>query len=212
MARERQVPIQPCLSQQSELPGKAPLTSAHVSSNNSQVCPNLLFNLSELVNNFKAGNVANHLHEWQKYTSDPEILQIVKGDTITFEGSIPENSFARNCNVSPATKRSMDEEIQNMIEKNIIVRSSHRPGEYLSPIFPVLKSDDRLRIILNLKRLNQSVEYLHFKMDNIRVVLANVTQNCYMATLDLKSAYHSVKIDIRYQKYLKFQWNDHYYQ
>ena len=49
-------------------------------------------------------------------------------------------------------------------------------------------------------------------MDTIKVVLVNVTQDCYMAALDLKSAYHSVKIDEQFQKYLRFKWNDEFLQ
>jgi hypothetical protein len=36
--------------------------------------------------------------------------------------------------------------------------------QYLSPIFTVPKKDGEHRMILNLKDLNQSIEYYHFKM------------------------------------------------
>ena len=42
-------------------------------------------------------------------------------------------------------------------------------------------------------------------MDTLKTVLRQVTPGCYMATLDLKHAYHSVKIDEKYQRYLKFK-------
>ena len=47
-------------------------------------------------------------------------------------------------------------------------------------------------MILNLKDLNGYIPYLHFKMDSIKTVLQNVTPGCFMASLDLKSAYYSV--------------------
>ena len=159
---------------------------------------------------FKAGQVAEYLHKWQTMTSDPEILQMVTGDLISFVSDPPERNITRKCNVSKDTRELMDVEIQKMLEKDIIVECSHEPGEFISPIFPVLKSDGGMRIILNLKELNQSVEYLHFKMDNIKVVLANVTEGCFMASLDLKQAYHSIRIHDDHQKYLKFQWNKLY--
>ena len=140
-------------------------------------------------------------------TSDPEILQIVQGDTISFVSEPPQKSVVKRCNVSKDTKRLMDAEIESMLKKKIIVRSTHENGEYLSPIFPVPKQDGGIRIILNLKKLNEYVEYLHFKMDNIKVVLSSITPNCYMASIDLKQAYHSVKIDESFQKYLKFDWD-----
>ena len=179
---------------------------------NSQVCPVVFFDLDEYVKRFEAGQVASCLNIWEKYTSDPEILQIVRGDVITFEGDPPENDLVRSCNVSEDTRVRMNKEINDMLAKKIISKCEHEEGEYLSPIFPVPKPDGSLRIILNLKRMNKSVEYLHFKMDTIKVVLANVTRNCYMSALDLKSAYHSVKIGEDFQKYLRFQWEKDLYQ
>ena len=43
----------------------------------------------------------------------------------------------------------------------------------------------------------------HFKMDTIHTILKLVTPNCWMVSLDLKDAYHSVKIHSDFQKYLK---------
>ena len=144
-------------------------------------------------------------------TSDPEILQIVQGDTITFTDTPPIVHTARRCGVSPETHALMDTEIQGMLSDDIIVQTHPEDTEYVSPIFPVIKPG-KVRIILNLKRFNDHVEYLHFKMDNTKTVLANVTKGCYMTSLDLKHAYHSVKIHDDFQRYLKFEWNGRFYQ
>ena len=133
MERERPRKVQSCLSpQQSEpVPREEKLenVSAQVS-NSSQVC-NLLSQLKALVSNFRAGNVANCILQWQALTSDPEILQIVRGDVINFEGNPPANSIARNCNVSADTEARMNKEIRDMLEKGIIVPSSYEQGEYM---------------------------------------------------------------------------------
>ena len=39
--------------------------------------------------NFHAEQIAEHIQEWQKLTSDKFILQMVRGDTIEFENDIP---------------------------------------------------------------------------------------------------------------------------
>ena len=164
--------------------------------------------------NFCAGRLAleEHVSEWQKLTSDPEILRIVRGDTFNFVAPPPEKTTAKPCNVSAENKQFIDIEINDMLEKQIIVPTSHEAGEFVSPIFPVPKPDGRLRIILNLKQLNAYIEYLHFKMDNIKTVLANVTKGCLMASIDLKSAYYSIKVHDEYQKYLKFQYDEGLYK
>ena len=219
----------PCLSEQLSSPEQLPESDAEEASvalsspssvhsdlkSQTEVCflsPSLLLSISNSMKNFQAGQVSEHLHEWEQLTSDPEILQIVEGDIIRFESEPPERQTARQCNVSEETKVLMDEELLGMLDKKIVKKTIHEQGEFLSPIFPVPKPDGKLRIILNLKQLNEHVEYLHFKMDNIKVVLANITKGCYMASLDLKHAYHSVKIHDDFQKYMKFEWAGSLYQ
>lgn len=74
------------------------------------------------------------------------------------------------------------------------------------------KKDGSFSRILNLKKLNKHVEYLHFKMDSVWTAIRLMTPNCYMASIDLKDAYYSVPILPSHQKYLKFQWNNVLYQ
>ena len=52
----------------------------------------------------------------------------------------------------------IESEIQNLLKKGVIRTSSHEPGEFISPIFPREKSYGGYRLILNLKKLNESVE------------------------------------------------------
>ena len=49
-------------------------------------------------------------------------------------------------------------------------------------------------------------------MDTIHTILRLVTPNCWMASLDLKDAYYSVRIHSDFQKYLKFTYHGLLYQ
>ena len=106
----------------------------------------------------------------------------------------------------------IDEEIQKLLDKGVIVPCRHEIGEYLSPIFVTEKKDGSFRMILNLKSLNQHVEYQHFKMDSVWTAIRLMTTNCYMASIDLKDAYFSVPIAKSHQKLLKFEWNNVLYK
>ena len=68
-------------------------------------------------------------------------------------------------------------------------------GEFLSPIFSVPKKDNQVCRILHLKLLNEHVIYTQFKMDSIDTAIKLVTKDCWMASIDIKAAYHTVKID-----------------
>ena len=53
---------------------------------------------------------------------------------------------------------------------------------------------------------------MSFKMDSIHTALELITQDCWMASIDLKNAYYSVKVHDEFQKYLKFCYNDRLYK
>ena len=151
--------------------------------------------------------------EWQKLTTDVEILQIVRGDLIQFqEGLVPSKHHAHPCALSFSEKKAMDIELKGLLDQNIIKVSKHEHDEFVSSIFSQPKTNGSLRVIINLKPLNQFIVSHHFKMDTIKTVLRQITPGCYMATIDLKHAYHSVKIDERHQRYLKFEFDDVLYQ
>ena len=95
--------------------------------------------------------------------------------------------------------------INDLQQKGIIKETTHEEVEFVSPIFIKHKPDGDVRLILNLKDLNNYINKIHFKMETIKTVLANITKGCYMSVLDLKDAYVSVKIAEKYQCFLKFE-------
>ena len=62
-------------------------------------------------------------------------------------------------------------EIKNLLDKGVINESQHKEGEYISPIFLTPKSDGSFRMVSNLKKLNDHMPYIHFKMETIKSVL-----------------------------------------
>ncbi|XP_044179907.1 uncharacterized protein LOC114968520 [Acropora millepora] len=146
-----------------------------------------------------------------RLTSDPHILQTIAGETIEFSSypiqvSYPPNSICKD------HVALVEADIYSLKEKGVIVPCYHEFGEFISPIFSVPKKDGRVRLIHNLKKLNSFVENSHFKMESIHTVLNLVTPNCWMASLDFKDAYYSVKIHPDFQKFFKFSYNGTLYK
>jgi len=170
-------------------------------------------NLPKFVNAFKAGNISTAFNSWESITSDPDVLQTVSGLQIEFEGSIPpETNLHTGDHFKREEKLFIMQEIDRLLQKKVIVPCQHEYGEFISPIFLVPKSDGGFRLILNLKKLNEFMPYVHFKMDTIEKVLKLVVKNCYFAKIDIKDAYYSVKIAKEFQKYLKFIYSGVLYQ
>ena len=106
----------------------------------------------------------------------------------------------------------IDKQIEKFLQTGVIETTTHCEGEYISNIFIRPKKDGSYRLILNLKNLNQFVQYHHFKMENLKSAITLMSPNCYMASIDLKDAYYSVSIDTNHRKYLRFIWKNQLFQ
>jgi hypothetical protein len=89
----------------------------------------------------------------------------------------------------------------------------HEPGEFVSYVFlRPEKEAGKYQMILNLKQLNEFVEYHHFKMDTLETVLKLVQPGVFMASIDFTDAYYSLAIAERFCKYLRFEFENVLYE
>ena len=134
---------------------------------------------------------------------DKKILGPVSGLSLEFsDNKLPHYHKGTKTRFSSKEELFLADEIKNLLQK----------GEFISQIFLVPKSEDSFRMILNLKKLNENMPYIHFKMETIRSILTLVTPNCFMAKVDIKDAYYSVPILPEHQKHLKFYFRGKLYQ
>ena len=100
----------------------------------------------------------------------------------------------------------IDSEIVKLLNKGVIVKSTHSQGEFVSSIFLRLKKNGvDYWMILNLRELNKFIVYRPFKMDSPNIVTDLMTQGCFMASVDIKDAYYTVPIDTEHQKEIEIQ-------
>ena len=149
---------------------------------------------------------------WQELTSDPEILTTVNGQNIEFTRTPWQNRVPTEKAFNVEETKIIEAEIKTLLLKGVIRPAPHEPGEFISTIFLRPKPDGTHRMILNLKKLNESVVYHHFKMNTLWTVVRMMKQNCFIASIDIKDAYYSVPISENDQKYLKFEWNGAIYK
>ena len=161
-----------------------------------------------------AGRIRHFVDNWKEITSDPVILGIVKGAKIEFskEYGVPVQNSKPVAKLHGSEAEFVNTEIDKLLVKGVIIHSESEPGEFLSTIFLTPKKDGSFRLILNLKELNEYVQYHHFKMDTVNTSFTLLFRNCYLASVDLRDAYYSVPVAKQHQKYLKFSWNGNLYQ
>lgn len=198
-----QVPSQLCESQQPQLLQR----ETNISAESIPINPFIQVgevSLNLNVHSFRAGGIKCCLDKWKTITSDPVIHAMVQGCTIELEEMPKQHFVPKPYSFSSAERQAASLEIQKLLSKGVIEKTSSICGEFFSNIFLVPKKNGTYRLILNLKKFNSSVVKHHFKMDTLASVIQLMTPNCYMASIDLRDAYYSVPITEDDRKYLKF--------
>ena len=116
----------------------------------------------------------------------------IKGVKTEFVDCAKQTMIPRECNFDATEVVIIDKQIETFLQTGVIETTTHCEGEYISNISIRPKKDGSYRLILNLKNLNQFVQYHHFKMENLKSAITLMSPNCFMASIDLKDAYYSV--------------------
>ena len=163
--------------------------------------------------NFIAGKISQYLDNWRNITSDTNILNLVRGYALEFNRYPNQNKIPKPINFSEAECKVIDEEIELLLKKKVIeIVQDNDDDEFISNIFVRPKKNGKFRVILNLKQVNEFIEYHHFKMETFKTALNCVSRNCFFASVDLQDAYYSCKVMENDRKYLRFIWNKTKYQ
>ena len=153
------------------------------------------------------------LENWREITHDKNVLDIVKHCHIEFcNEEIPVRTQCKKNVFNRQEDAIVDSEIQKLLKMQVIKEVQHVSNEYISPIFLVAKKNGEYRMILNLKELNQSIVYHHFKMETFESALKMIKKDCYMASIDLRHAYYSVYMAEADQVKLRFEKSGRLYQ
>ena len=84
--------------------------------------------------------------------------------------------------------------------------------QFISDIFFREKKDGNIRLILNLRCLNEHVEYYHFKMETLQAAIQPMSRGCFLASVDLKESYYSILVAKSHRKFLRFLWQGQLFQ
>ena len=165
--------------------------------------------LQMLCHTFKAGQVAAHFGGLSIVTKSSYLMFLgaaIECTATPVQHKYPNQIFSEH--EHPIVRQ----EVHTLLEKCVITKVSPIPGQILSNVFLRPKKDWTHRLILNLKRFNESVSHYRFKMDSLSTITKLVTQNCYMATVDMKDAYYSIPVRSSDRKFLHFIWEGELYE
>ena len=162
---------------------------------------------------FSAGRLKYFSDKWREITTDENILEIVENCKIEFkDDSTPKQNVLYEPKFNTLESDIIDKEIETLLENGAIIETSSDPDKFLSTIFARPKKNGEYRVILNLKKLNEWVPYRHFKMDTFESAVNLIKKDCFMASIDIRHAYHSIPIAEEHQKFLRFKWKGKIFQ
>ena len=85
------------------------------------------------------------------------------------------------------------QKVKSFKSQNALITVSPSDCSFFSDIFPVpKKTEGEFRIIFDLTDLNKYIRKVHFKMDNLSYIIAMISPNDYLVSIDLSDAYHSI--------------------
>ena len=155
----------------------------------------------------QAGRVSTCLLNWQEITSDPWVLQVVKGYRIKWIREPFQIMPAITLMKSEEASQLMEEEVQSLLARQAVEVALPCKDQFISRLFLVRKKDGSHWPVINLKPLNGYVQKQHFKMEGSGMVKDLLQSDDWMYSLDLKDAYHSVAIAKEHHRYLCFLWD-----
>ena len=161
---------------------------------------------------FVAGKIKYYYKNWKNITSDRFILDIVKyGLKIDFKNK-PQLVNVPKIPYNAEEKSIINLEIGKLLKKGVITKCQKEEDDFISTVFIREKKDGTFRTILNLKYLNEFVEYKHFKMESLENVFQIIKKDVWMSSVDLKDAFFTIPVHILHQKHFKFEWFNQFYK
>jgi ribonuclease HI len=150
---------------------------------------------------------------WIHNVTDKWAIQIVsQGYYIPFK-KFPQLTLAVKRTILPQQQHPvLLDEIAQMLQKNAVELVDPATPGFYSTFFLVPKKDGGQRPVLNLKGLNKFVQIKTFKMQTLQLVLPQLHQGDWLASIDLKDAYFHVPIKPSYRPYLRFEFLGKVYQ
>jgi len=161
----------------------------------------------------RAGSLMSYIHRWKGITADRLVITTIQGYKLPFVKPVPfQTKEPKPKQFSETEQQQIQSCLSRMLSIGAILKVESIAGQFLSPIFVIPKPDGTGRFILNLKKLNTYMETSHFKMEDYRTVSQLLQPNDFMAKIDLQDAYYLIPIADKDKKFLRFRYNEHYYE
>ena len=128
---------------------------------------------------FQGGKLKQFMSEWMSLTSDKEILNAINGYEIKLTDIPWQMKKPKLITFTVKEENVISKEIAELLRKGVIEKTENESNDFVSKIFVrEEKHGSAYRMILDLSKLNDVVQYRHFKMDTLKSAINMMTPNC----------------------------------
>jgi len=133
---------------------------------------------------------------------------VTEGARIPFT-NLPPPFFLKNHPMTAEQETFISQEIEKLLQSGTIMETDQATN--ISPLGAVPKKNGKLRMILDLRLVNNYIQTPRFAMEDIRKVRPLLQEGDFMTTIDLKDGFHHVPIHPRDQPHLGMHWKGRTY-
>ena len=90
-------------------------------------------------------------------------------------------------------EKKVEQKIQELLDSDII-EEVHGPSPWISPVVPILKDNDDLRLCIDMRRANLAIMRENHPLPCMDSLLPKIKKAKYFSKLDIKNAFHQVEI------------------
>ena len=148
---------------------------------------------------------------WTRIGANNQILEWVENGIPIILKDNPGHFVLPNRQLSDNYQSFVDLELCRLLSIGAIETCNYIP-QCVSPINVVPKRNNKLRLIIDLRKLNGYGDAPRFVNEDIRTVTKLIRKDDYLATIDLKDGFLHVPIDVKYRDLLGFYWKGKYYR
>ena len=164
---------------------------------------------------FHAGYIAQFGHCWEDLIENNDMLDtILTGVKLPLTKKTGEFEL-ENYFIPELHKVFISKEIDELLISGAIEKCVSKP-QCVSPIKCVPKKardgGSKLRLIIDLRRVNECVQSPTFKYEDVNIVLDQIQQSDELISVDLKNGFQHVLVNTDYRCLLGFKWNGIYYR
>lgn len=151
-----------------------------------------------------------NVEEWENINTPLEIINWIKfGVKIPFNSEPCEYVFPNRIHTNKQ-RHFVNTEVKKLLTSGAIKEVDKKP-HCVSSINCVPKKGGKLRLVIDLRPLNEHINCPYYKNEGIDTVCDLVQTGDHFISIDLKDGFHHIPVHEDSQKYLGFEWNGRYY-